>query len=192
VKRFIALLVGCVLLATAVACGGSASGAKPASVTVKPGPILETDGHKVYVFLLAPTGKPSGVVALKSVRDGRVRTIDHVRFTAMTGAGSVAVEVEGRRILAFWAIPSKETASAQRSETLPARSVSDMTAWGSLTATPEATDAEQAFWTQDRYNRPPPDTGGTLCGGPFSAVVRASKETPAKTSYCLTIKLVIP
>jgi hypothetical protein len=188
VKRLIACLAAGALLVLASACGGITVKSGP-SVTVKPGPILETQGHKIYVFLLTPSGKPSGVVALKSVRDGRVQTIDHVRFTAMTEAGSAAVEVDGHRILGFWTIPSEETASAQRSATFAARSVSDMTAWAGLTAAPEQTDAEQAFWSQDRYNRTPPATGGTLCGGPFTAVVRASKATPAKTTYCLTIKV---
>jgi hypothetical protein len=188
VKRLSACLAAGVLLALASACGGIGATSGP-SVAVKPGPILETQGHKIYVFLLTPTGKPSGVVALRSVRDGRVQTVDHVRFTAMTAMGSAAVEVEGRRILGFWTIPSEETASAQRSATIPARSVSDGTAWAGLTAAPARIDAEQVFWTQDRYNRTSPATGGTLCGGPFSAVVRASKETPAKTSYCLTIQV---
>ena len=185
-KRLIGCLVGCALLALASACGG---GSAQPSVAVKEGPLLQTQGHEVYVFLLTPTAKPSGVIALKSVRDGHVQTVDHVRFTAMTGVGSAAVEVAGHSIVAFWTIPSQETASAQRSGSLPPRSTTSGTAWGGLTATPGGTEAEQVFWTQDRYDGKPPNSGSTLCGGSFDTVVRASKETPAKTSYCLTIEV---
>lgn len=185
-RRLIACLAAGALLLSPSACGGRSAGP---SVAVSAGPQLQTEGHEVYVFLLTPTGTPSGVVALKVVRDGRVQTLGRIHFSAMNDVGSAAVEVEGRSIVGFWTIPSRESASAESTATLPAHSASAATAWAGLTAAPARLDAEQVFWTQDRYTGAQPAAGGTLCGGPLADVVRASKETPAKTSYCLTIEV---
>ena len=180
-------LTGFALLSLACACGGSAG---QSSVTVASGPVLESSGHVIYVFLLTPTGRPSGVVALHAVHDGHVRRLGYVRFTGMTGMGSAAVEVTSRGILPFWTVPSSDSGSATGFVAFPARSVSDMTASAGFTASRadiEAGQAPQVFWTQDRYVGHAPASGGTLCGGPLDAVVSASRETPGKTSYCLTI-----
>jgi hypothetical protein len=159
-------------------------------VTVASGPVLEIPGHAIYVFLLTPTGRPSGVVALRAIHDGHVRRLGYVRFTGMTGMGSVAVEVTPRGIVPFWTVPSTGSGSATGFVAFPARSVSDSTASAGFTATHSDLAEEQApqvFWTQDRYIGHAPASGGTLCGGPLDAVVSASIETPGKTSYCLTI-----
>jgi hypothetical protein len=159
-------------------------------VTVASGPVLESPGRAIYVFLLRPSGRPSGVVALHAVHDGHVRRLGYVRFKGMSGMGSAAVELTPRGIVPFWTVPSSESGWVTSFVAFPARSVSDSTASAGFTAThsdPAEEQAPQVFWTQDRYIGHAPASGGTLCGGPLDSVVRASKATPGKTSYCLTI-----
>jgi hypothetical protein len=187
VRRLVMGLAGFALISLACACGSSVG--QP-SVTVAVGPVLESSGHVIYVFLLTPTGRPSGVVTLHAIRDGHTRRLGYVRFAGMTGMGSAAVEVTSRGIVPFWTVPSSDSGSATGFVAFPARSVSDTTAWAGFTATREdiaAGQTPQVFWTQDRYVGHAPASGGTLCGGPLDAVVLASKATPRKTSYCLTI-----
>lgn len=182
-----ACIAAIALLSLALGCG---TAGERSSVKVASGPVLDSSGHKIYVFLLTPTGKPSGMVSLHSIRDGHVRRLGYIRFDGMTGLGSAAVEVTSRGIMPFWTVPSRLSGSAAGFVAFPARSVSDSTAWAGLTATGADSAAGQTpevFWTQDRYIGHVPASGGTLCGGPLDAVVQASKATPGKTSYCLTI-----
>ena len=175
------------MLSLVCACGSL--GNQP-SVAVTDGPTLQYPGQEVYVFLLKPTGRPSGVAALYSVKDGRARQLGYIRFNGMKGMGSAAVEVTSRGIAPSWKMPSGDYASATGFTSFPARSVSFGTAWAAGTVTNAFSAAGQTpwvFWTQDRYIGTTPSSGGTLCGGSLDAVVRASKETPTKTSYCLTI-----
>jgi len=186
-RRLVACLVGFALLWPVCACGGHVS--QP-SVSVTEGPVLQPSGQQIYVFVLRPTGRPSGVAALYSVRDGHARRLGYIRFSRMNAMGSAAVEVTAHGITPSWDLPSADSASAAGFSSFPARSVSFGTAWAAFTATSTDSSAGQTpavFWTQDRYVGATPSSGGTLCGGSLDAVVRASTETPAKTSYCLTI-----
>jgi hypothetical protein len=189
VRCFAVCVVAAALLS--LACGCGSVGTHP-SVKVVSGPVLDSSGHKIYVFLLTPSGKPSGIVTLSSVHDGHVRQLGNIHFTGMSGLGSAAVEVTAQGIVPFWTVPSRLSASAAGFVAFPVHSVSDSTAWAGFTATGAGAAAGQTpevFWTQDRYIGHAPSSGGTLCGGPLDAVVRASKTTPGKTSYCLAITL---
>jgi hypothetical protein len=193
VYRRLACITLCAALLLAGACGSDGvemPDDAQAAVAVKAGPVLDAVGRHISVFMLTPTGGPSGVVALKQVRDGSVRTLGHMRFKGMNDVGSVAVEVTGKSIVAFWRIPSDESASATRFALLPPRSTDAGRGWTDLTVSPGADLPEAVFWVQDRYiGRQPTSYEGSPVGADLDSVVRESRRSPERVSFCLTLKV---
>ncbi|GEM_PF-2755148 len=184
-RRF-AIVVGLLmLLPFASACG---SAAKQPSVTVKHGPVLQFQGREVHVFTLTPSGEPGGIIALKSVRDGHVETLGSLRFDAMSGAGSTAVEVSRHGIDAAWSVPGMASWLRDGPVPFPAGSVAVGTAWTDGTYGPADQTGEADIWIQGRFIGRQP-AGDSDIVGDFAAVVSASKQTPGKTSYCLTLQV---
>lgn len=185
-RRFAIVVSMLVPLLAASACG---SAAKQPAVTVKSGPVLQFQGREVRVFTLTPSGAPGGTIALKAVRDGHVETLGSLRFDAMSGAGSTAVEVSRHGIDAAWSVPTMASSLADGPVSFPAGSVAAGTAWtDGSTFGPAAQTDEQVIWIQGRYLGHQPASDGEQVGD-FAAVVSASKQTPGKTSYCLTLQV---
>jgi len=185
-RRFAIVVSMLVLLPFASACGSAAR--QQPSVTVKYGPVLQFQGREVHVFILTPSGEPGGIIALKSVRDGHVETLGSFRFDAMSGAGSTAVEVSRHDIDASWSIPTMASWLPDGPVSFPAGSVAAVTAWADGTYGPAEQSGEQVIWIQGRFigHQPANDSEQT---GAFAAVVSLSKQTPDKTSFCLTLQV---
>jgi hypothetical protein len=177
-------LVACCLVAAS--CG---SHQPSPSVALKLAAHLTFAHSEVYVFDLVPTASPSGIVALKSVHDGRATTLGSLRFRDMRRAGSVAVQCTSRTLEAAFAANGIQSHGGLA--VFPANTVAGGTAW-TASGVADAPDAgpgwqESDFWVVGRWS-PQQTTGGQLVGD-FSGVVADSRTTPADTSYCLTISI---
>ena len=134
VKRLITGLAVLVLGAVLAACGGAASSSGPA-VTVAwapgSGPV-----YGVQTATLKPSGSPSGVIALKVVRDGQVSTLARYRFSSLQSSGTAQIAVARRAIDASWDLPGgwcgQDGARAQCSRWAHERSTTPRAAasWG--------------------------------------------------------------
>jgi hypothetical protein len=147
-------------------------------------------GNAVYGVqsaTLTPTGSPGGVIALKVVREGQVRTLAKYRFRALRGLGSVQLDVVRRAIDASWSLPGSGTGSdGQRVEMPRGSRAFDNATSGNLVEPGE--DGEQTIWAQTRYVGAMP-SGGGLSMGSFDGLVSDSLQYPRRTIYCLTLRL---
>jgi hypothetical protein len=195
------LAVGLGLLAILLAIGGCGGAEQPPSVTVKAGPAFffrgggvprsraSDRGREIRVFTLTPVGHPSGAIALKSVRDGRVKTLGLLPFHDLTGVASVAVDVDQSGIDAAWNLPGVSSWLPDGRVPFPAHSVAGARAWMSdSTIGPGKLTGEQDFWIQGRYLDAPPASDGESVGD-FASMVAGSTRNPNKVSYCLTLKV---
>lgn len=180
-------LLACLL---AAACGGNAAAQQSGSPTVSVRAATDTEfgDSEVWTLTLAPTGRPSGIIALVTVRDGKVDTLESVPFHDITG-GSASVLVTPHGIEAAVSTSRGGVTSGNGSGpfAFPKGSTAEATAWGGA-----ETGSSQAIvlWTQDRFVAPRPSAGPQETGGALADVVTASKAQPRVTSYCLTLKVV--
>jgi hypothetical protein len=190
VKRFAVYLAVLALLPLAVACGGCSH----PSLIVNSVPLLKFQDREIQTFTLSATGKPSGVIALKSVQSGRIETLLSFRFNDMEGAGSAAVEVTGRTIDACWSLPVVAVHDfwlPNGPVAFPAGSTLEATGCRpDYTIGPTDRTGEQILWIQIRYvGEQPFGVRPNEMAGDFTAVVDASKQRPAETAYCLTLEV---
>lgn len=175
------------MLSSASACGGRQSRAfTPPSVTIKDGPVFAFQHDTTRVFDLVATGSPSGVIALKSVRNGHVTRLRSCQFEGMQGTGSVALRVTGRAIDVAWDVNGTSVGTSTGPVKFSVGSIAGGTAWGGSTA--EVGGFESIFWTQDRYVGKAPSSG-TNSLGDFDAAMMESRHSPSEVFYYLTIKL---
>ena len=186
-KRLVVCLAVFALLPQAAACGGHVR----QSVTVRGVPLLQFHDREISTFALSTTGKPSGVIAFKSVQNGRVETLGSLRFDNLEGAGSAAVEVTGRAIEACWNLPMAASPPPGSPVALPVGStVAPTGSRGDRTMGATGPTGEQVLWIQIRVSGEQPagiNTGWVA--GDFTSVVSTSKQQPAETAYCLTLEV---
>lgn len=183
-RRIAACLLAIVALLLAAGCGG---GKEQPTVTVKKGPTLQFTGRQTYVFTLVPHLGPSGVIKLRWVRNGVVKTLAEFPFTHMKGTGSVAVEVSRHAIDVARETPPMGTSGGPFA--LPAGLTALTTAWtGDKAYGPSGDTGEQVFWLQTYY-RGEPAASGSVGTGDFAALARASTQEPRKITYCLTLEV---
>jgi hypothetical protein len=182
------ILAGFAVLLLASACGGSAASAVTApSVTVKAGPVMEFPDQTVTVFTLTPTGHPNGVVALKSVRDGHVRTFAALTFHGMNGSGLVGLRISPPGLAVGWGVQAEGSGLQPGSVSFPAHTVATGPAVLEGDVGPASLN-EVAFWVEDRYQNAQPSQTSTFSGS-VDGLVRASLKSPSKTSYFLSLKV---
>jgi hypothetical protein len=179
VKRLMAGLAVLVLAALAAACGQSGP-----AVTVAWAPDAGTSG--VYSGTLTPHGSPSGVIALKVVHDGGVKTIARYRFRALEGPGSARVTATGRAIDTSWSLPGSGAGPKAAHAAIPRRLRGSGASWSGSTVGPHEMGEEETVWSQERALGSPPSGDGLVMGS-FAALVRESVQYPRRTVYCLTL-----
>jgi hypothetical protein len=184
--------LGLLSIGVVLALGGCGSHAVEPTVTVKAGPTFQFQDRLVRTFDLLPKGSPSGVVALKTVYDGSVKTLGSIRFTKLSGPGSVAVETSPRDIDVAWNVPTEQGSLTDRPVPWAAHSLDGgATAWGADQAIGNVgygMNQETDFWIVARYYVSVPSEGSDVVGD-FAFVVSESKQTPRKINYCLTLKV---
>jgi hypothetical protein len=178
--------LGILLFALLATSCGSPESHSP-SVTVKSdGSTLLLHSGAVMVFYLVPRNGPSGLLALKSVHDGLVRTLGSLRFKKMSHVGSVAVQVGSRTIDVAWSVDGVQVSPAEGPIAFPSNTVASGTAWTGITVGPADFAGEVDFWTMGRYADQQPAQDSDSVGG-FDGVAAESLDRPTKTSYYLTI-----
>jgi hypothetical protein len=195
------LAVGLGVLAILSGIGGCGGAAQSPSVTVKIGPAFffqggavggrraMDQGREVRVFTLTPAGHPSGKIALKSVRDGRVKTLGVLPFHDLAGVASVAVDVDRNGIDTAWNLPGLSSWLPDGRVPFPPHSIAGARAWMSdSTIGAGKLTGEQDFWIQGFYVSAQPASDGESVGD-FASVVAASTRNPNKISYCLTLEV---
>jgi hypothetical protein len=186
VRRLTIVLGALVFLVSVGACGGSqpqqAATPSAQSLAVKFDLTIPLRGHRVTGITLTPSGLPSGVVALKTVHDGRVTTIGSQRFHRLNDTSYLAVQISSHDIELGWSI---QDARSSCSVEFPTGSCWAGGSYGNFTMSPPET-ATAITLTRD--------VGKTSADG--SAVndvsvesVAASKKYPTETAYCVTITL---
>ena len=184
-RRLIPCLVVLVLGVLAGACGQSDTTAGPTVDASWAPEVLASP--TVYAVTLSPSGSPSGVIAFKAVRDGRVETLSAYRFRGLEGPGVALVEVGRRVIEASWTLPGSGEWLERGRASLPPGSQPYLTAWSGATFGPDELDGERVLWVQERSAGASPTSGGTPME--LAALVTASTQHPESTSYCLTLQL---
>jgi hypothetical protein len=179
--RRIAILAGLlVLIGLAGACGTSAS---PPSVGVEPGTQYQLVQGAVQIFSLHPTGDPTCVIALKSVKNGRVKKLGATLERTLTSAGSIAVVSDARGVEVSCLLPPVGGAFGAA---LAKDSVESGTTWGTAIVEPETQSGEQVVWNQSRFS----DHGthsDTMDTGALDDLVSMSVQYPTRTSYVVTV-----
>ncbi len=178
-----AILV-CLLLASSCGSTGQPSSEQQPSVTVKP-PSLPESGA-VTVFKLLPTGGPNGVLALKSVHYGTVKTLGSLHFRDMRKVGTVTIRVSSGKLDVTWNVDGQQISLRNGPVAFPPHTVASGIGWSNCTVGPA--DDETDFWALDRYfHHQPSQSSGPNIGGAFSIVVSESNLKPGRIFYCLTI-----
>jgi hypothetical protein len=179
--RRIAILAGLlVLIGLAGACGTSASSP---SVRVEPGKQYQLVQGAVQLFTLDPTGDPTCVIALKSVKNGRVKKLGATLEKTLTSAGSIAVVSDARGVEVSCLLPPVGVAFGAA---FAKDSVESGTTWGTATVEPETQSGEQVVWNQSRFS----DHGthsDTMDAGALDDLVSMSVQYPTRTSYVVTV-----
>jgi hypothetical protein len=185
-RRLTTILGALVILASLVACGGSqpqqGSAPSASSLTVKFDLTIPLTGHRVTGITLTPSGRPSGVVALQTVRDGRVTTVGSQRFRHLNDASYLVIQTSPHEIEFGWNIQDAKSSCAVA---FPAGSVWAGGSYGNVTMSP---GGGGTVLTLTR------DVGTTSAyGSSVSDVsaesIAASKKHPTETAYCVTITL---
>lgn len=189
-KRLIAGLTVLVLAGSLAACGGQPATTTGPAVTAKWGPEVDLSGSTVYSATLTPSASPGGVIAFKSVRDGRIRTFSAYRFTGFEGPGAAIVSVGRGAVDASWSLPGSGTWLKRGRALLPPGSQAFATGWSGGAIGQGQLDGEQILWAQERYVGATPSAGEMPMD--LGALVEASREHPSRTSYCLTLELEAP
>ena len=188
--RLIAGLAVLVLAAVLAACGQESAALTAPSVAARWGPAVDLSGGIVYSATLTPTGVPSGVIALKSVQDGRVRTLDSYRFTGLEGPGAALVSVGRHAIEASWSLPGSGIWLKRGRTLLPSGSKVFATGYSGATIRQGELEGERVLWAQERYVGTPPSAGEMPIE--LAALVESSRQHPERMSYCLTLELGAP
>ena len=184
-RRLIASLAVLVLAVLAGACGQSDTLAGPA-VSASWAPDVD-DSPTVYSVMLTPSASPSGVIALKAIRNGRVETVSGYRFNDLEAPGVALVEVGPRVIEASWTLPGSGEWLARGRASLPPGSQPYLTAWSGERLGPGELEGERVLWTQERYTGVSPSSGSAPME--LAALVSASTQHPQSTFCCLTLEL---
>jgi hypothetical protein len=143
-------------------------------------------GHRrVTGVTLSPSGQPSGVVALQTVNDGRVKTIGSQRFDKLGDAAYLAIQISPRDIELGWNVQGAQSSCGVAFPVGSAWAGGD---YANLTVGPELAGVDVAFYTLTR------DVGKTSASGSIvndvsAASVAASRKHPTETAYCVTITL---
>lgn len=187
-RRLIAGPAVLVLAGLLAACGGQSPATDGPAVTASWAPEVDLAESTVYTATLRPVRAPAGVIAFKSIRAGRVRTLSAYRFTGLEGPGAAIVSVGRRAIDASWSLPG----SGAWLKSAPARLLQGskpfVTAWSGATIAAGESEGERILWAQERYLGASPSSG-ELPMGELAALVDASRQHPARTLYCLTLEL---
>ena len=182
-----AILVGFAIVVMASACGGSASANTTPMVSVQAAPAMVFPDQQVTVFTLTPSGHPSGVVALQSVRAGHVVTFATLTFRRMYTSGLVGLRISARGLAVGWGVSAEASGSQPGAVSFPAHTVAGGTATLGGDVGTGGLD-HVAFWVQDRYPHARPSESSTFSGS-VDGLVRASQQSPSKTSYFLSLKV---
>ena len=186
-------LAGYLAISLLISLGACGSGKVSPSMLVKAGPylgpFLQFKGRQLMVFTLTPNGQPSGVIAFKSVQAGHVATLGSATFADAKGLVAVAVELSGSGIDVGWQIAGRNSWLTGGPAVLPEGSVAAGSAWmesrrvgvGDLVG-------EQVIWVEDFWRGGQPESDKEILGN-FDALVKASKQAPGKTLYCLTLNV---
>jgi len=137
---------------------------------------------------LTPQGAPGGVIALKLVRDGRVRTLARHRFQRLTAPGTARLEVGGRSIGVTWTLPGGGSGADGAEVLAPRGSKAFAAATSGRLFEPDEFDGEWVLWAQERCTGPQPSSD-SLPMGTLSSVVTGSRRQPRVTVYCLTLEV---
>lgn len=179
-KRTVILAGLLVLIGLAGACGSSAS--QP-SVRVEPGTQYQLVQGAVQIFTLHPTGDPTCVIALKSVKNGRVKKLGATLEKTLASAGSIAVVSDARGVEVSCLLPPVGVAF---DAAFAKDSVESGAAWGAAVVGPETQAGEQVVWNQSRFS----DHGthsDTMDTGALDDLVSMSAQYPTRTSYVVTV-----
>ena len=182
-KRLIAGLAVLVLAALASACGQASTVSGP-SVDVAWEQGAGADGF--YSAALTPADGPSGVIALKVVHGGTVKTVARYRFSALQSSGSLQVQASGRSITATWKLPGGAGPKVARLA-IPERMRGSDSSWSGGTVSRGDGLGEQTIWEQERALGHPPSGSSSMTIGSFEALVRDSAQYSQRTAYCLTL-----
>jgi hypothetical protein len=184
-KRLIAGLAVLVLAGLATACGQAAGPSGPA-VTVAWAPDSgQLDG--VYSATLTPTASPSGLISLKVVRDGRVRTLASYRFRGMHSPGAVRIRLASRAVDASWTLPGSGAGKNGGHVAIPPWSQASAESESSGAVQPDGI-GEVIVWAHTHYDGSWPSASGQAANS-FAALVSESVQDPRRTVYCLTLKV---
>jgi len=156
------------------------------SVNVKMDLTIKLKGdRRVTGVTLAPSGHPSGVVALQTVHDGRVTTIGSQRFDMLGDLAYLAIQISPRDIELGWNIQGAQSSSRVA---FPAGSVWSGGSYENLTIGSEIAGVDYAFFTLTRYVGKASASGSSV-NDVSAASVAASRKHPTETAYCVTITL---
>jgi hypothetical protein len=185
VKRLIAGLAVLMLAVLASGCGQSTAVSGPAvEVAWEQG----TGFDGVWEATLTPRQAPRGVLALKVVQDGSVRTVAWYRFTALAGRGSVRVTASPHSIVVSSHLPGSGKGQRTMQLVIGPRMKDSGAAWSGSSVGPSDL-GEETIWEQERALGHPPTGNSGMTIGSFEALVRDSTQYPKRTAYCLTLEV---
>jgi len=187
--RLVTGLAVLALLALCAGCGQTATtGPSGPAVAVAWTPESGQLGG-AYSASLTPTDSPSGVIALKVVHDGNVRTLATYRFRSLQRPGSVQVKTARHTIAVSWILPGSGTGQRRGRVSISRRLHTDGAAWSSGSVNPRSGLEEETIWEQE-YARSWPEAGYSgMTIGSFEALVSDSIQYWHRTAYCLTLKV---
>jgi hypothetical protein len=182
------------LLLLAASCGPSSPSVsvKIVSYAGPPVPVITFSGpgtssrSEVWVFDVLPSGGPSGVLALKSVHDGRVKTWGTLRFHDLKRTGTAAVLVTGNSIETFF---SAGGSLADLASVVAEKTVGETAFTSTTLHSPVEAGHEEDFWLQNRFPGQQSSSETLASGVDLSVVVSNSLQTPTMTSYCITVSV---
>jgi hypothetical protein len=197
------LLVGVLLALAVAACGGSV--AQRTSVSPQPSPAHGASGtdnpavvvawtpdsgppSHVYTAALFPKGNPSGIIALKRVRNGHTQTLASYAFRTFQSPGSVTVKAGRGALRVTWSVPGTGSGKEGARVVFQRRSKELGDALGSITVGRGNMRSEQDIWALDRYVGASPRVD-SLTMASFAKLVSESVQYPRRTAYCLTLEV---
>lgn len=160
----------------------------PPLLKIRGGPEYEFTDHKVKVFDLIPSGKPSGVFELKVVQNGSVKRYVRFGFREMTKRSAVALSVDQERAEVTFNIECSESTQESTCEDIAFPVGARDAGSDSLAeSTNEVWEEEQSIWTK-RFLLSDA-SGWSGASGTWDHILENSRKQPDLRTYALTVRL---
>lgn len=157
------------------------------SFEIKFGPEFDLADHKIEVFTIIPSGKPSGIFELKSVKNGKVELYRTFAFEEMTKQGSLALSTDEKGVDLAFDVECSESTLKDWCEEIAFPVGARDAGSDKSTAGMHAGRTETSIWTQGFVSGDPSSWMKT--SGSWDTIVKNSSKQPDLRTYVLTVRL---